>query len=132
MQCCVGFPGFHIDDRREEDKAWISIFIITNKITTKSTTKITITNLISVSAIGGEASEENIRKNTQAPDVCRQADRFIGQDLGSWGFRTSGYWDILMSGFQKKSIVDWQRKYADTRGKSVTIKFLAASKVRKF
>ena len=104
MQCCVGFPGFHIDDRREEDKAWISIFIITNKITTKSTTKITITNLISVSAIGGEASEENIGKNAQAPDVCCQADWFVGQDLRSWGFCTSGYWDVGMSGFHRKSI----------------------------
>ena len=63
---------------------WTSVFITTKILTS-------MTNLISVSTVGGEASEENVSKNAQAPDVRCQADRLIGQDFRSWGFCTSGY-----------------------------------------
>ena len=73
--------------------------MITSKIITM------IPNLISVSTIGGEASEENVGENAEAPDVGRQADRLVGQDFRSWGYRDFKYLSIksfLLNGLQSK------------------------------
>ena len=40
--------------------------------------------LVRLAAEGGEAGEEGVGGDPQRPDVGRQADGLVGQDLGGW------------------------------------------------
>ena len=38
--------------------------------------------LVGLAAKGGEAGEQDVGEDPEGPDVCRQTDRLVRQDLG--------------------------------------------------